>query len=93
MEKIVIYPVYFDIQKSRSDGRKVSEKYAVKSPKIEEIVEAAKKLGLNPVVEMDKRYPKDWFFSRGRVLVDKVKPKSVILKEIGIEIKKMRNEG
>jgi signal recognition particle subunit SRP19 len=90
MERIMIWPPNIDANKSRADGRKISEKHAVASPTLKEIAEAAERLGLNPEVEREKAYPKEWWEVSGRVIVDKVKPKSMILKEIAAEIKKMR---
>ncbi|MBI4344059.1 MAG: signal recognition particle protein Srp19 [Euryarchaeota archaeon] len=89
-DRIMVWPVYIDSQKSREDGRKISVRDAIEAPTLKEIEEAAKRLSLNPVLEPEKAYPKEWWEARGRVLVDKTKPKSVILKEIAAEIKRMR---
>jgi signal recognition particle subunit SRP19 len=88
--KLVIWPVYLDQTKSRSNGRIISRKSAIKEPQLNEIKEAAKKLGLNPEVEPEKAYPKSWWEVSGRVLVDDKGPKSVIAKQIALSIKKMR---
>ncbi len=93
MDKTVIWPAYLDKTKSRQDGRKISSKLAVSSPTLSEIEQAAKRLNLNPIVEKDKAYPKEWWEVSGRVLVDKVKPKSLLLKDIAKEIRRMRAEG
>jgi len=93
MDKLVIWPAYLDKTKSRQDGRKISSKLAVTSPTLSEIEQAAKRLNLNPIVEKDKAYPKEWWEVSGRVLVDKVKPKSLLLKDIAKEIRRMRAEG
>lgn len=93
MDKLVIWPAYLDKTKSRQDGRKISSKLAVTSPTLNEIEQAAKRLNLNPIVEKDKAYPKEWWEVSGRVLVDKVKPKSLLLKDIAKEIRRMRAEG
>jgi len=92
MERVIIWPANIDANKSRADGRKVSNRYAVAAPTLKEIAEAARRLGLNPEVERDKAYPKEWWEVSGRVIVDKVKPKSIILREIAAEIKRMRSE-
>lgn len=89
-DRIMVWPVYMDSQKSREDGRKISVRDALEAPTLKEIEEAAKRLGFNPVTEPEKAYPKEWWEVSGRVLVDKTKPKSVILKEIAAEIKRMR---
>jgi signal recognition particle subunit SRP19 len=90
--KLVIWPVYIDQTKSRSSGRIISRKNAIKEPHLNEINEAAKKLGLNPEVEPEKAYPKSWWEVSGRVLVDDNGPKSVLAKQIALSIKKMRGQ-
>ena len=88
--KLVIWPIYIDQTKSRSSGRIISRKNAIKEPQLNEIKEAARQLGLNPEVEPEKAYPKSWWEVSGRVLVDDKGPKSVIAKQIASAIKKMR---
>lgn len=88
--KLVIWPAYLDQTKSRSNGRIISRKNAIKEPHLNEIKEAALKLGLNPEVEPEKAYPKSWWEVSGRVLIDDKGPKSVIAKQISLAIKKMR---
>lgn len=90
--KLVIWPAYIDQMRSRNTGRIISLKNAVKEPQLSEIREAARKLGLNPEVEPEKAYPKSWWETRGRVLVDDTGPKSVIAKQIALSIKKIRNQ-
>lgn len=90
--KLVIWPAYIDQTKSRSSGRIISRKNAIKEPHLNEIKEAAKQMGLNPEVEPEKAYPKTWWEVSGRVLVDDKGPKSVIAKQIALAIKKMRGQ-
>lgn len=90
MERIMIWPVYIDSQKSRADGRKISVKASVNSPTLKEIEDAARQLGLNPETEKEKAFPKEWWEVSGRVMVDKKKPKSHVLKEIAFEIARKR---
>jgi len=90
--KLVIWPAYIDQTKSRSSGRIISRKNAIKEPHLNEIKEAAKQLGLNPEVEPEKAYPKSWWEVSGRVLVDDKGPKSVIAKQIALAIKKKRGQ-
>jgi len=90
--KLVIWPAYIDQTKSRSNGRIISRKNAIKEPHLNEIKEAAKQLGLNPEVEPEKAYPKSWWEVSGRVLVDDKGPKSIIAKQIALAIKKMRGQ-
>jgi len=81
-EKYVIYPIYFDKSVSRIAGRKVSKKFAVEKPNIENISKAAKSLGLNPVLEKDIPHPSRTWKKEGRILVDKKDSKSKILVQI-----------
>jgi len=80
--KFVIYPIYFDKTVSKFSGRKVSLKNAVEKPNIEEIVKAAKSLGLNPVLEKETSHPFQPWRKEGRILVDKKYSKSKILVSI-----------
>ena len=89
--KTIIWPVYIDSEKTKSDGRRISKKNAVKSPKLREISNAAKKLKLNPEVEKNKSYSRSWWESSGRVSVDKNIPKMEILVKISNMIKGMRS--
>ena len=90
-DKWVIWPIYFDADASRKDGRKVPKELAIKNPSIDEIFKIAKKLGFNPVKE-DKAYPKRWWRKEGRLLVDKKDRKIRMLIKIA-EYKKQSNHG
>ncbi|OCK81611.1 signal recognition particle, SRP19 subunit [Lepidopterella palustris CBS 459.81] len=72
-----LYPVYFDSNRTRAEGRRVGQDLAVPNPLAREIVDAAASLGLNVVFEPDKTHPKDWS-NPGRV--------RVLLKENGRHI-------
>jgi len=89
-DKIVIWPIYFNSKVTRKQGRRVPLELAVEDPKAEEIYQVAEKIGLNPILEEDKAYPKMWWKERGRVLVDKTKSKTTILKEIAVQLKEFR---
>ncbi len=91
-DKIVVWPFNLDIERSRKDGRKVPKKFAIKEPTVKDIEKAAEKLGLNPVVEKKKAHPKEWWGLKGRVKLDKLKSKNNTLKEIGGNIRKMKNK-
>jgi len=92
MEKTVIWPVYLEVGKAKGEGRIISRRNAVKSPKVEEIEKVAKMLNLEPVVEKEKAYPKTHWDKSGRVLVNKIGRKGEIVKEIAKGIKEMREK-
>jgi signal recognition particle subunit SRP19 len=81
-KRTIIWPAYIDSKKTQGEGRKIPKKYAVSSPKLREISNASKKLGLNPQVENEKHYPKSWWESTGRIIIDKKMPKREILLKI-----------
>jgi len=63
-----IYPVYFDRNRSRNEGRRVGVKQAVENPLARTIVDACGVLGLETLFEPAKVHPKDWA-NPGRVKV------------------------
>lgn len=63
-----LYPLYFDVNRTRSQGRRVGHELAVSNPLAREIVEAVQLLGLDTVFEPGKVHPKDWS-NPGRVRV------------------------
>ena len=63
-----LYPIYFDLHRSRAEGRRVGKKLAVANPLARELVEAVQDLGLKVVFEPGKMHPKDWS-NPGRVKV------------------------
>ncbi|ABM79981.1 signal recognition particle protein Srp19 [Hyperthermus butylicus] len=89
--RIVLWPANIDSTLSRSEGRKIPLRDAVRKPRVEEIVEAANRLGLNPTVE-EAAYPRSWWEQRKRVVVDKVGSKLNTLRMIAQEVKKLREE-
>lgn len=89
--RIVVWPVYIDSTASRGEGRKIPLRDAVRKPRVEEIVEAARRLGLNPEVE-EARYPRSWWENTRRVIVDKIGSKLSILKALAAELRKLREE-
>jgi signal recognition particle subunit SRP19 len=68
MVENVIWPAFLDAERSRSEGRRVSEDLAVPDPAVDEIARAVQQVGYDAVVERDKIYPRE-YEPRGRVLV------------------------
>ncbi len=89
--KIIVYPQYIDSTKSRSEGRRIPREEAVARPRIEEIIRAAEELGLNPILEEEASYPREWWIS-GRVAVDKIGSKIRTLKMIARKIRELRGK-
>jgi signal recognition particle subunit SRP19 len=90
-EKAIIWPAYFDQAKTRQKGRRVPKNLAVQSPKIEEIQEAARKLGLKPEVAAGAGYPKAPWNRAGLLRVEKKTSKEQIIKQIAKQLVRMRS--
>ena len=73
-----IYPIYFDKNRSRKEGRRVGVEMAVENPLAREIVAACGKLRLETLFEPTKIHPKDWA-NPGRV---KIKVKGGLNKNV-----------
>jgi signal recognition particle subunit SRP19 len=87
--RVVLWPVNIDSTATLREGRKIPSSKGVPKPTIEEIVRAARELGLNPVVE-DKAYPRDWYGQRKRVAVDKKGSKRWTLEMIAEAVRALR---
>ncbi|MFX1274154.1 MAG: signal recognition particle subunit SRP19/SEC65 family protein [Promethearchaeota archaeon] len=89
----IYWPQYFDLKRSRSNGRRLPKKYAIDKVSLDLIAKAARRLGYNTEIEKSYRYPRTWWDEPGRVLIDtKGKNKSKVLLEIAKEMKKMRTK-
>jgi len=87
--KLVIWPIYFDAARSRSQGRMVPLQDAIHDPTLDRVISAATRSGLKPEIERERRHPKTWHEAEraGRILVPKSGPKSEILKQIAAILK------
>ncbi|HOV81509.1 MAG TPA: signal recognition particle subunit SRP19/SEC65 family protein [Methanothrix sp.] len=88
-DKIVIWPIYFDAGRSRTEGRMVPLEDAVSDPNLDMIITAALKSGFKPEVERDRKHPKTWHLAEasGRIKVTKMSSKSAALKRIAGSLK------
>ncbi|MBN1682359.1 signal recognition particle protein Srp19 [Candidatus Bathyarchaeota archaeon] len=87
-DKLVIWPIYFDIDLSWSKGRRVPRNLAVKQPKIENIAKAAYEEGLNPELKKESAHPKRPWIKNGLILIDKKLPKNEAIKRIAKKLPK-----
>lgn len=88
--KIVLWSVYFDSTKTRNEGRKVSKKLSVPSPKLEELDIAAKKLGFQPTTVFDAAHPSTSYKKSGLLILSKTESKGRIIKKIARELSNLR---
>jgi len=87
---VILYPAYFDLKRSRDEGRRVAKALAVDGPTVEEIEKAAKALGLSPKVEDGKAYPPSHWRKEGRVLVRADYYKTSVVRKVAEKIKAAR---
>ncbi len=88
----VIYPEYFDKNRSRRDGRRVNKSLAMENIALARFSKACQSLGLEIQVEKEKSYPGNWVQHNGRILIaiDKNNklPKEKLLKDIAKKAKR-----
>jgi len=89
----ILWPIYFDISKTRKEGRKVPKALAIENPSLQMISEAATKLNLNPIEERDSRYPRFWWDKSGKILVDKKDRKYNLILGIAGQLKRPNEKG
>ena len=81
---IVLWPEYFDKNRTRSQGRRLPVQLCVDKPDLDIIAKGAMILDLEFKIFEDKSYPADWAAHAGCVRVEKGKiSKSELLREIG----------
>ena len=80
--KLIIWPCYFDKNKSRANGRKIAKKLSLEKPDLEKIAKAAKTLGLNPIIEKNASHPDTSWRKDGRIIVDNKDVKTKIIFQI-----------
>ena len=91
--RVVLYPEYFDKNLSRREGRRTPLKLSVPSPDARALFDAASSLGLDPILENDRHYPKTWYVRRGRVLVKREGNKCSIIRMVAEELKRRTTSG
>jgi len=87
-----LWPAYIDAGKTRQEGRKVLRTMAIPNPKLEEILQACKELGLSPKRE-EKYFPHEQGKEErnpGCIIVEKKYPKLKTLKRVCDHIRKSR---
>ena len=90
-DKVIVWPVYFDSLKTRSEGRRVSKNLGVPSPKALEVKDASEKAGLASELVPDVGYPKTPWLKTGMVLVKKKGSKNQAIVSIAGQLLKIRN--
>ena len=88
--KIVLWPVYFDANKTRMEGRRVPKKLATPSPNLDEIRKSAKRMGLQPEIIPDAIHPSSPRQKTGLLIIPKKDSKVENLRKIAKELLDVR---
>lgn len=90
---LIFWPAYFDKSLTINQGRRLSKNLAIEKITLEDIVVAVKSLKYEYKVERSVKYPKTWWETQGRVLIDgKGKKKSKLLLELAKQIRKAKTK-
>lgn len=89
-QRYVLWPVYFDRRATRKQGRRVARDLAVPNPRLDEVMRAARKGGLEAEKEEKAAYPGRWWQKEGRLWVKPVKSKTEIIRTVAQHLAKSR---
>ena len=87
-DRIVLWPIYFDSGRTRSEGRRVPKRLGLQTPKLSDIQKAIEKLGLEFEVVLDAIYPRSARRRTGYIVVRGNEPKNRLLKDIAEKLQK-----
>lgn len=90
-DKIIIWPCYFDAAKTRKGGRRIPKSFAISSPRILEIKQAAEELGLECESVANSSQPRTPWLKTGMLLVKKREKKDQIVRRVAKQLLKIRN--
>lgn len=90
--KIILWPVYFDSTKTRTEGRKIPKSYAVQSPRIEELEKAVQRLGLQYQTVTNTAHSREPWRKTGSLIISKEGSKTQIMRRIAKMLPNIRAE-
>ena len=90
-DEIVLWPAYFDLTKTRSQGRRVPRNLAKANPSVDDIAEALQSLNVPHRIVRDAAYPRVPYERKGMILVKKVMPKNKFIMEVAAKIESSRS--
>ncbi|HIH01655.1 TPA: signal recognition particle protein Srp19, partial [Thermoplasmata archaeon] len=83
---------YFDSRVSRASGRRIPKKDAVEAPSARMVYDAARALGLDCILELERAYPRFWFRREGRVLVEPKMKKTELVAKVSEKLRALPKE-
>ncbi|MBO3803079.1 MAG: signal recognition particle subunit SRP19/SEC65 family protein [Candidatus Brockarchaeota archaeon] len=91
-DRVVMFPVYIDSSKARSEGRMIPKAKCVQSPRLGEMVEACRALGFEFSVDGNASHPAEPTERRGLLRAVKRGRKTEMLEKVALQIKRSRSE-
>ena len=89
--KRIMFPAYFDVNRSVRMGRRLAKTKAIPLPSIEELAEAAIKLNYDAEIDPNSKYPRSWSDPSGMLLIDTMGQKKVkVMEKLAKEILNIR---
>ncbi len=83
----IIFPAYFDVNRSVRMGRRLSKAKAIPLPSIEELAEAATKLKYTAEIDPSAKYPRSWSDPAGMLLIDTLGQQKIkVMEKLASEI-------
>ena len=87
-DRIILWPIYFDSGRTRSEGRRVPKRLGLQAPKLSDVQKAVEKFGLEFEVVPDAIYPRSPWRRTGYIMVPGSEPKNRLLKDIAEKLQK-----
>ena len=89
--KSIIWPQYFDSNRTWKMGRKLPMELATPLPTVAELAEAATSLGFEVEIEPAAKYPKTWWDPPGHLLINMSgQKKRKVMEKIAPKLKSIR---
>ena len=88
-DEIVLWPVYFDSQRTRAEGRRIPRRLAKPVPTLDVVGKAVGNLGHPYEVVSEAAHPRFHWKKTGFILVKKTKPKNQFILEVAQEISRL----
>jgi signal recognition particle subunit SRP19 len=88
--RVVLWPVYFDSNKTRLQGRRIPKALAVTSPRLDELQKAVERCGMQPEIVADFRHPHTPWQKTGLISVAKSASKTQIIRRVAKELSSIR---
>ncbi|MBN2155596.1 MAG: hypothetical protein JW776_06105 [Candidatus Lokiarchaeota archaeon] len=89
--KRIIFPAYFDVNRSVRLGRRLPVSKAIPLPSIQELAEAAVRSNYQADIDPNAKYPRTWSDPPGMLLIDTTGQKKVkVMEKLAAEIVVMR---